>query len=450
MPKQQKHTKSKNFPYKLVRRASVRQAENFDELLEKFEGSVTMGDNGDVGDGGVQELVPKDPGKGGADKGGVPSKPPEVVSDKSEAVHDEAAQAEAATLANALGKLRARRVEIKKLLLSFSNATVVTRRMLNELGEIVTRYKELEDIEREIARKYRKWLVVCGKEQTELEQEENPLCPSIIDKEIDEAGELLDKVEEIFKLVKQKYTEKQAVIDYLDFVESDPKQLEKDKNSNASPTNSDMSQSAALGKGEEYLKTKIPILRKEVENRYKTIKEQFESKSYTTESSLQDAIKKLESIDNKITEDSTFEKLLRELFEFSREEFDQHEEWRQLQLALIASLNTSLETSIEERRVANTSEKARPASSYSTFFKKQEPPKFKGDCLDYLEFKKKWASQVNSHNPPVEFEIDLLKKNIPEEGKKKLYEVETLNAAWKLLDNLYGDERLICQKLKLR
>ena len=63
MPKQQKLTKSKNFPYKLVRRASVRQAENFDELLEKFEGSVTMGDNGDVGDGGVQELVPKDTGQ---------------------------------------------------------------------------------------------------------------------------------------------------------------------------------------------------------------------------------------------------------------------------------------------------------------------------------------------------------------------------------------------------
>ena len=86
MPKQQKLTKSKNSPYKLVRRASVRQAENFDELLEKFESSVTMGDNGGVGDGGVQELVPKDPGQGGADKGGVPSKPPEVVSDKSEAM----------------------------------------------------------------------------------------------------------------------------------------------------------------------------------------------------------------------------------------------------------------------------------------------------------------------------------------------------------------------------
>ena len=75
--------------------------------------------------------------------------------------------------------------------------------MLNELGEIVTRYKELEDIEREIAGKYRKWLVWCGKEQTELEQEENPLCPSIIDKEIDEAGELLYKVAETFNLVKQ-------------------------------------------------------------------------------------------------------------------------------------------------------------------------------------------------------------------------------------------------------
>ena len=67
-----------------------------------------------------------------------------------------------------------------------------------------------------------------------------------------------------------------------------------------------------------------------------------------------------------------------------------------------------------------------------------------------IEFRKKWKSQVSSHNPPVEFEIDILKRSIPEEGKKKLYEVESLETAWKLLDNLYGDERLICQKLKLR
>ena len=90
-----------------------------------------------------------------------------------------------------------------------------------------------------------------------------------------------------------------------------------------------VSESAALGRGEEYLKTKIHILKQEVE------KDQFVSKAFTTESYLQDALKKLEGIDRKITEESTFEKLLRELFDFNRDEFNLHEEWKQIQLGII-------------------------------------------------------------------------------------------------------------------
>ena len=31
-----------------------------------------------------------------------------------------------------------------------------------------------------------------------------------------------------------------------------------------------------------------------------------------------------------------------------------------------------------------------------TFLKKLDPPKFSGDCLDYLEWKTKWASVVST------------------------------------------------------
>ena len=66
-------------------------------------------------------------------------------------------------------------------------------------------------------------------------------------------------------------------------------------------------------------------------------------------------------------------------------------------------MNSSIEKLLDEKRIAKESEKKVVGpNSFSTFFKKQDPPKFKGDCLDYLEFKKKWASQVTSHNPPVE------------------------------------------------
>ena len=80
---------------------------------------------------------------------------------------------------------------------------------------------------------------------------------------------------------------------------------------------------------------------------------------------------------------------------------------------------------MEKTRVAKAAEKSKPSTSYSTFFKKQDPPKFKGDCLDYLEFKRKWASQVSSHSPPSEFEIDLLKRT------KSLYVCTTKFALWR-------------------
>ena len=89
-------------------------------------------------------------------------------------------------------------------------------------------------------------------------------------------------------------------------------------------------------------------------------------------------------------------------------------------------------------------------SSYSTFFKKQEPPKFEGDVLEWLEFERAWASQVHSHKPPADWELDMLKKAIPEKGRSKLYGVTSLSTAWVQLKSLYGDEELIFQKLKLR
>ena len=87
-------------------------------------------------------------------------------------------------------------------------------------------------------------------------------------------------------------------------------------------------------------------------------------------------------------------------------------------------------------------------SDYSTFFKKQDPPRFQGDCIEYMEWKKRWVSQVSSHHPPDEFEIDLLKRHIPEEGRKKLFGCDSLSTAWHLLDKMYGDNKLIIQKLK--
>ena len=420
MPKEELNSRSnKPAPYPVrsssSRRQSVRYAENFDQLVESFQSVINMG--------------------GGLENNSAPTDSPvNSVSNQGLVDNLNNDQAEAENLANSIAELRLKREKPKQRLVAFSNVSVVSRRMLNEIGVIVSLYRELKDIEQRISQKFSEWLIVCGKTEDELENENCPLKPSLIDKEIDDIGILVDKVE---STVKQQYPEKQEVIDYLDFIDAVPKQR---SSSHGSSVRSNSSESAALGKGKEYLQTKIPILKKEVQSRYDSLKQNFDSNIYTTEASLHDAAKKLEALEGKITEDSTFEKLLRELFEFSNEEFEQHEKWRQDQLALISVLSSSIEKLIDEKRVAKDSEKKSVSSSgFSTFFKKQDPPKFKGDCLDYLEFKKKSISQVSSHSPPAEFEIDLLKRNLPEEGKKKLYEVETMNTAWRLLDNLYGD-----------
>ena len=59
------------------------------------------------------------------------------------------------------------------------------------------------------------------------------------------------------------------------------------------------------------------------------------------------------------------------------------------------------------------------SASFQTFFKKLDPPKFLGDCLEYLEWKTKWKAVVSTCEQPPEFELDRIKENIPEQARKK-------------------------------
>ena len=162
-------------------------------------------------------------------------------------------------------------------------------------------------------------------------------------------------------------------------------------------------------------------------------------------------LKQLEALESKIDDDSPFESLLRSVYDyenFEKAQIETYEDWQKTKRALIESLISSVNEKIDSIKAESVS--INEKQTYNTFLKKQDPPKFKGDCLDFMEFKRKWKSQVNAHKPPVEYELDLLKRNIPSEGKKKLYGVDSLTTAWMHLDKLYGDKSLICQKLKSR
>ena len=61
--------------------------------------------------------------------------------------------------------------------------------------------------------------------------------------------------------------------------------------------------------------------------------------------------------------------------------------------------------------------------------KKSEPPKFKGDILEFPEFKRKWKGLVSNAGLPEESEVDKLKDSVTKEGRET-----NMEEAWKKLD----------------
>ena len=82
------------------------------------------------------------------------------------------------------------------------------------------------------------------------------------------------------------------------------------------------------------------------------------------------------------------------------------------------------------------------------FLEKSKPPKFNGEDVEFPEFKRKWTAIVTKANLPVETELDKLKDNIPKDAKEQLYGVTSLDIAWNILTQRYGDPMLISRKLK--
>ena len=122
-------------------------------------------------DSAAKKVSSQQPGPGGSDSQHRDTR------DVGEEEVDQAAQVEASTLTD----LRKRSAKPKKWLSAFSKLAGLSRRMLNELSLIVSLFREFKYIERDISEKFSEWLLVCGKSETELEDENNPLKPSLID-----------------------------------------------------------------------------------------------------------------------------------------------------------------------------------------------------------------------------------------------------------------------------
>ena len=163
----------------------------------------------------------------------------------------------------------------------------------------------------------------------------------------------------------------------------------------------------------------------------------------------------LHALDNKV--DDSFNNLFNQYVSLldeheAKEKEDMRKEFINTEKTRIDTLLAMLTMKVKE--VAPSSQ-SRPQSAArdpdkkeQTFLKKVEPPKFKGDPVDFADFMRKWKSQVSKAGLPPEAELDRLRENIPVQAAKALYGESDMGKAWKVLENLYGDKDLISNILK--
>ena len=331
-------------------------------------------------------------------------------------------------------KKRAKHYKITK---PFAEKDPITRRDLLLLAECVRNYDALKVIDEKLMVDHVKWLAVCGKSAEDLNNEDHNFSPKNFDILMDQYCETSDKVEAQFEKILEQFPDKTEVIAHLT-------RFRAPGNIN-NPGYQDDLVSTLSGKGGEYAKQKLPAIMEDVTNEFITIQNEYnlgEGSTVQVETQLQslDRMFKILDVDGK------FDKLVRELEECedsSNDDVKKFETWQKEFVVKVGALKSNFEA---RTKSAVDSSK----SSFSTHFKKMDLPKFSGDCLDYIEWKTKWKSSVSTCGMVADFELARIKENVPEQARKKLFDVKFLNKAWQILDEYYGNQKLITQKIKNR
>ena len=58
----------------------------------------------------------------------------------------------------------------------------------------------------------------------------------------------------------------------------------------------------------------------------------------------------------------------------------------------MGSIKTFLGLVQAERKKTQVKNVQQPKPSFPTLLKKRDPPEFKGDCLEFMDFKRKWIN----------------------------------------------------------
>ena len=179
---------------------------------------------------------------------------------------------------------------------------------------IVDAYDRLDDENIQLAFTHMKWLVLCGKSEDVLNQENHEFSPNNFSPMLEKFGENYDKLRTQFEKILQQFPENAIVQDLL----KDFNPVTKDNSSqnvgDTTVTNGLGCKSSASGAGVEYAKAKLPKIKQDISTELVSVRFEFELKEASKVSSkslLSNVSRMLKILDV----EGKFEKLIRELEE---------------------------------------------------------------------------------------------------------------------------------------
>ena len=158
------------------------------------------------------------------------------------------------------------RKEPYRVLQQFISKQKISRLTLETLPKLTSDYHKLEELDSQLAVDYTSWLSVV--DEKALEDTGDNLASSKVEALFEEFGEVKDKVVELFSTLANLYPTHHKIKEYLKFLpcSSDLQHL---------PPLPKSSASSASGKGEAYVKSKIPKIQKTVEDGYASLQAVF-------------------------------------------------------------------------------------------------------------------------------------------------------------------------------
>ena len=319
------------------------------------------------------------------------------------------------------------------ILKAFTQKQTISRSDRASLNNYVEAFNNLKTYDSAMGLAHSQFILVCGKSDKQLEDEKHAWAPSMAENLFEESEKVADATEAKFLVILNDPQYKKEAILLKQFA----------------PPGEELEGSSSSSKSDKagMSKCKVDNAKKYIESSYNALKSEVGKEDPDRSFSQTVLLEKCQYLEKHIAD---FKEKLDEysyLANISSSNYDIWHEWHVDKEDAIVTLKSNIKALLDKSKKEENS--GQTSLSFGKFsLKNRKEPSFNGDELEYTEFKKKWASIVTVIKAPASYELDLLKENIPEEGKKRLYNCECLTEAWVILDKMYQDTKLISQKLK--